>query len=83
MRMTIRQFSQLIEGDVVAERHYADENPADLVGVLRLVLSKCSDFLIQEGIPLGQDNIALKKMEFTYPGVAGRLQVLFEDLGGD
>ena len=79
MRMTIRQFSDLIEGEVVAERQYSADDPGDVTGALRLVLRNCSDFIRLEDIPLHQDAIQLKKMEFTYPGVAGRLEVLFAD----
>ena len=52
MRMTIRQFSELVEGEVVAERQYSAEDPADITGVLRLILNNCSDFIKQEEIPL-------------------------------
>ena len=79
MQMTIRQFSGLIEGEVVAERHYVSDDPGDVVGALRLVLQNCSSFIKQEEIPLDRDSIKLKKLEFTYPGVAGRLEVHFED----
>ena len=79
MRMTIRQFRELVEGEVVAERQYSAEDPADITGVLRLILNNCSDFIKQEEIPLNQDVIDLKKMEFTYPGVAVRLEVLLGD----
>ena len=79
MRMTIRQFSELVKGEVVAERQYSAENPDDVMGVLRLILHNCSDFIKEEGIPLNQDAIQLKKMEFTYPGVAGRIEVFFAD----
>ena len=79
MQMTIRQFSGLIEGEVVAERNYSSDDPGDAIGALRLVLGNCSHFIKQEEIPLDRDAIKLKKMEFTYPGVAGRLEVLFGD----
>ena len=79
MRMTIRQFSELIEGEVVAERQYSADDPGDAIGALRLVLHNCSDFIKKEEISLRQDAIELTKMEFTYPGVAGRLEVLFAD----
>ena len=81
MWMTIRQFSDLIEGEVVAERQYSADDPGDVIGALRLVLHNCSDFIKKEEIPLHEDAIQLKKMEFTYPGVAGRLEVLFADYG--
>ena len=79
VRMRIRQFSDLIEGEVVAERQYSEDDPDDITGVLKLVLANCSDLIKQEGIPLDQDSIELTKMEFRYPGVAGTLQVLFAD----
>ena len=79
MRMTIRQYSDLIEGDVVAERQYFADNPGDVIDVLRQILRNCSDFIRQEEIALLQDAIELKRMEFKYPGIAGRLEVLFPD----
>ena len=79
MRMTIRQYSDLIEGDVVAERECSADDPGNVIDVLTLVLRNCSDFIRQEEIALLQDAIELKRMEFTYPGVAGRLEVVFPD----
>ena len=79
MRMTIRQFSDLIEGEVVEKRQYSSGDPGDVTDIIRLVLHNCSDFLKQEEIPIHQTAIELKKMEFTYPGVAGRLEVVFTD----
>ena len=79
MRMTIRQYSDLIEGEVVAEGQYSADDPGDAIDVLRLVLHNRSDFIKREEIPLHQDALQLKKMDFTYPGVAGRLEVLFPD----
>ena len=38
MQMTIRQFSDLIEGEVVVERQYSADDPGDAVGVLKLVV---------------------------------------------
>ena len=77
--MTIRQLSELVEGEIVAEREYADVTPSDILDVLRLMLANCSDFIKDEGIPLRQEQLELKVLEFTYPGVAGRIQVLFPD----
>jgi hypothetical protein len=74
--MTVRQYSDLIEGEVVAEHQYSSDDPRDLIGVVRLILHNCSDFIKQEDLALHQDAIQLEKMEFTYPGVAGRLEVL-------
>ena len=79
MRMTIRQYSDLIEGDVVAERQYSADDPGNVIDVLTLVLRNCSDFIRQEEIALLQDAIELKRIEFRYPGVAGRLEVDFSD----
>ncbi len=36
MRMTIHQYSDLIEGKVVAERLYSADAPGDVIGALRL-----------------------------------------------
>ena len=79
MRMTIRQYSDLIEGDVVAERQYSADDPGNVIDVLTLVLRNCSDFIRQEEIALLQDAIELKRIELRYPGVAGRLEVDFSD----
>ncbi len=82
MRMTIRQLSELIEGEVVAEKQYSADSPSDLIGVLTLVLHNCSDLLQREDIPISQTAINLRKLEFTHPEVAGRLEALFEDPAG-
>ena len=79
MRMTIRQYSDLIEGNVVAERQYSAGDPGNVIDVLKLVLRNCTDFIKQEEIALAQDAIELKRIDFTYPGVAGRLEVAFPD----
>ena len=81
MQMTIRQYSDLIEGEVVAEHAYSADDPSDLIGVVKMILHNCSDFIKQEEMPIHQDTIELRKMEFTYPGVAGRLEVVFENTG--
>lgn len=83
MRMTVRQYSSLIEGEVVAERHYSSDTPGDIADVLRLILANCSDFIRQEGVTLHQDALELKKIEFTYPGVAGKLEVLFPNASAE
>ena len=48
MRMTIRQYSDLIEGEVVAEGQYSADDPGDAIDVLRLVLHNRSDFIKRE-----------------------------------
>ena len=79
MEVTVRQFSDLVEGDLVAEHHYSSDDPANALGILKLVLHNCSLFLKQERIHIVKDSLELKKIEFTYPGGAGRLEVTFQD----
>ena len=81
MDMTIRQLSDLVAGNVVKEQEYSSENPQDIVGVLRLVLHNCSDFLRSEGIEPVQDSIELRKLTMTYPGLAGILEIIFGEEG--
>ena len=66
----------MVAGNVVREREYSSQNPANIVGVLSLVLANCSDFLRVEGIELAQDNIKLESLTMTYPGLAGTLEIV-------
>ena len=66
---------------MVAEHRYSSVDPGDLISVVKLILQKCPDFIEQEEIPLHQDSIELKKREFMYPAVAGRLEVAFGNTG--
>ena len=77
MRMVFRQVTDLAEGGMVSEREYEAPNPEDLLGVLRLVMDNCSDFIRSEGASINQDNITLKQLTFRYPGVAGVIEVHF------
>ena len=73
------QKSDLVEGAVVSERVYDNENPADIVEVLGLVLSNCTDFLGGEGTVISQDTIELDKLTLKYPGMAGVIEVIFTE----
>ena len=79
MNFTVRQRSDLMQGNLVSERKFSYEEPADIIGVLRLILSCCSDFLRDEGIVLSQDSIELKRITLEYPGLAGILEVILGD----
>ena len=78
MDMTIRQLSDLVEGSVVSERKFSGGSPSDMGDVLRLILANCADLLRTEELAIVQDSIELKKMVFSYPGVAGVIEVLFD-----
>lgn len=76
MRMTIRQYSDLVKGRVVSERDYNDDGPEDILGVLLLVIQNCINFIEQEGIPIVQSSVGLEKLTLRYPGVAGMIEVV-------
>ena len=73
--MRLRQISNLVDGSVVGEREYCYEPPSDILGMLRLMLDSCSEFMKREGIPISQNSIELQKLVFTYPGMAGYIEV--------
>ena len=76
MDMIVRQTSDLVQGRIVSQRQYHDETPEDILGVLRLILHNCTDFLRQEGTPIRQDTISLNKLTLSYPGMAGLIEVI-------
>ena len=76
MRMTVRQISDLLEGEVVGERKYCDDPPTEITGVLRLILRNCSDYMKREGITINQDTIELEKLTLRYQGMAGVIEVI-------
>ena len=73
--MRLRQVSDLVEGTVVGQREYLYEPPSNILGMLRLILNNCSEFMKREGIPISQDSIELQKLVFTYPRMAGYIEV--------
>ena len=63
MRMTVRQISDLLEGEVVGERKYCDDPPTEITGVLRLILRNCSDYMKREGITINPRHHRVRKAD--------------------
>ena len=76
MEMTIRQLSNLIEGAVVSECEYRNDDPENIMAVFRLILNNCADYMNGQGIPIIQESVSLERLTFSYPGVAGVLEVV-------
>ena len=76
MKMTVRQLSHLIDGEVVSERHYDDPSPDDILGTIRLILANCRDLVGSEDIAMGSDVLELKRLILKHPSVAGELEVI-------
>ena len=66
---------------MVGEREYYYEPPSSghVSDIILLVLRNCADYMRQEGIPIEQDSIELDKFTLSYPGLAGIIEVIFED----
>ena len=58
-KMTIRQISDLVKGDVVSECVYSYEPPSSghITDMILLILRNCSDYLRREGVPVSQSSI--------------------------